>query len=328
MRRSSLLCLGALAAADDMPHVGGQAVLEGVMMRNGTAYGLGARLDQGIVGERRLWSSFLSEGVRRTRFLRGLPILVETLVNGIKTLNRSAELLGKEDEPPMKGWRLAATVVVSVAFALLLSLVLPHALTCLITLAGLSGNVADVSFQLWDGFFKLAVLVAYILVIGRIPEIRRVFQYHGAEHKTIHAFETGKPVDVELAAAQSRLHPRCGTTFLLFVVFVSVICHSVLVPLFLAVWTPESELVRHLGSIAFKLVLVVPVACLSYELIRANARMKEGVCAACLRAPGLFLQRLTTLEPEREHLEVALVALKEALGPSPYEVRTVPYTRI
>lgn len=311
-----------------MPHVGGQAVLEGVMMRNGAACGLGARLDQGIVGERRLWSSFLSERVRKTRLVRGFPILVETLVNGIKTLNRSAELQGKDDEPPLEGWRLVATLVVSLAFALVLSLVLPHALTCLLTLAGLSGDVQDVSFQLWDGFFKLVVLVGYILVIGRIPEIRRVFQYHGAEHKTIHAFETGQPVDVELAAAQSRLHPRCGTTFLLFVVFVSVLCHSVLVPLFLSVWTPESAIARHLGSIAFKLVLVVPVACLSYELIKTSARMKKGVCATCLRAPGLFLQKLTTVEPEREHLEVALVALKEALGPSPYEVRTVPYTRI
>lgn len=312
-----------------MPLVGGQAVLEGVMMRNGTACGLGAKLKSEIVGERRLWSSFLSERIRSTRFLRGFPVLMETLINGIRTLNRSAELQGQDDGKPMEGWHLAVTLMVSIAFALLLCLVLPHGLTWLMTLAGLSGDVADVSFQLWDGLFKLLILLAYILAIRRIPEILRVFQYHGAEHKTIHAFETGKPVDVELAAAQSRLHPRCGTTFLLFVVCVSVLSHALLVPLLLHFWTPDSAVIRHAGTLFFKLLLIAPIASLSYELIRATARMKDGRCASCLRTPGLLLQKLTTAEPEREHLEVALVALREALGDdSRWQVKTVPYTRI
>ena len=251
------------------------------------------------------------------------------MINGIKTLNRSAELQGQDDGKPMEGWHLAVTLIVSIAFALLLSLVLPHGLTWLLTVAGISGDVSGVSFQLWDGLFKLLILMIYILAIRRVPEIKRVFQYHGAEHKTIHAFETGKPVDADLAAAQSRLHPRCGTTFLLFVVCVSVLSHALLVPLLLHFWTPESELVRHGGTIFFKLLLIAPIASLSYELIRATARMKDGKCAALLRTPGLLLQKLTTAEPEREQLEVALVALREALGDNtPYEVRTVPYKRL
>ena len=323
-----MLSLSALLTAD-MPLVGGQAVLEGVMMRNGTAYGLGARLKNEVVGERRLWSSFLSARIRNMRFVRGFPVLMETLINGIKTLNRSAELQGQADEEPMEGWHLALTLIVSIVFALLLSLVLPHALTWLVTFTGLAGDVSKVSFQIWDGLFKLLILVAYILIIGRVPEIRRVFQYHGAEHKTIHAFETGKPVDVDLAAAQSRLHPRCGTTFLLFVVCVSVLSHAILVPLLLHVWTPESTLLKHAGTLVFKLLLIAPIASLSYEIIHAVARMKEGMCCRLLRAPGLLLQKLTTVEPDREHLEVALVALKEALGTdSPYVVKTVPYTRL
>ncbi len=311
-----------------MPLVGGQAVLEGVMMRNGTSYGLGARLRSRIVGERRVWSSFLSNRVRNTPFVRGFPILVETLVNGIKTLNRSAELQGEDDEQPMEGWSLAATLAASIVFAILLSVVIPHGLTWLLSLAGLSGDVSGVSFQIWDGLFKLVILVVYILAIRRVREIHRVFQYHGAEHKTIHAFETGQDVDVDLAAAQSRLHPRCGTTFLLFVVFLSVAVHAVFVPLLLAVWQPESVLVKHLGTLCFKILLVAPVASCSYELIRASAKMGNGFWAGLLRAPGLGLQRLTTAEPEREHLEVALVALKEALGPgSPHVVHTVDYER-
>lgn len=309
-----------------MPLVGGQAVLEGVMMRNGGAYGLGVRLRGKVVGERRIWSSFLSDKVRSTRFVRGFPILVETLINGIKTLNRSAELQGEDDGKPMEGWHLVLTLIVSLLFAILLSVVIPHGLTFLLNVAGLSGDVSGVSFQIWDGLFKLLILVGYILLIGRVPEIRRVFQFHGAEHKTIHAFETGRPVDVDLAAAQSRLHPRCGTTFLLFVVFLSVLCHAVLVPLFLHVWQPEGTLVKHLGTLVFKLLLIAPVASLSYELIRSTARMRDCACTRILRGPGLMLQRLTTVEPEREHLEVALVSLKEALGPdSPYEVSTIPY---
>lgn len=312
-----------------MPLVGGQAVLEGVMMRNGQAYGLGVRLGGGVAAERRGWYSFLSPRVRGTRFLRGFPVLVETLVNGVKTLNRSAELQGEDDGKPMEGWHLAVTLLVSVAFALLLSLAIPHGLSQLLALAGVSGDVSGVSFQLWDGFFKLLVLVLYIMAIRRVPEIRRVFQYHGAEHKTIHAFETGRPVDADLAMAQSRLHPRCGTTFLLFVVCVSVLAHALLVPLLLHVWTPESAVVKHVGTLAFKLALVPAVAAVSYEIIHAVANMRDGVCASCLRVPGLCLQRLTTIEPEREHIEVALVALKEALGPdSPHQVETVPYTRL
>ena len=328
-KRLSLLCLSSLLTAEDLPLVGGQAVLEGVMMRNDAVYGLGARLKDKIVGERRAWSSFLSDKIRKTPFLRGFPILVETLVNGIKTLNRSAELQGEDDGTPMEGWHLVCTLLVAAVFAICLSVVIPHGLTWLLSLAGVAGDVSGLSFQIWDGLLKLLILTAYIYAIGRVPEIRRVFQFHGAEHKTIHAFETGLPVDVDLAMRQSRLHPRCGTTFLLFVVFFSVLCHSVLVPLFLYLWQPESVFVKHAGTVFFKLLLIAPVASLSYELIRGTARVKDCFWIRVLRAPGLFLQRLTTVEPEREHLEVAIVALKESLGDdSRYEVVTVPYERI
>ena len=310
----------------DRPLVGGQAVMEGVMMRNGQSYGLAVRMKGEIVAERRTWYSFLPEAIRTRPFVRGVPVLVETLVNGVKSLNRSAELQGEAEGAPMEGWHLALTLVASLLFAVLLFLVIPHGMSWLMQQAGLGGDVNGVSFQLWDGLFKMLILVAYIWGIGRIPEIRRVFQYHGAEHKTIRAFETGLPVDAALAARQSRLHPRCGTTFILFVICISILLHAVLVPLFLGWYMPESAWLKHAYTLLLKFALIFPVASLAYELIRFAGKMKDGWLATVLRAPGMALQLLTTAEPDREELEVAVVALKEALGAgSEFEVNAVPY---
>lgn len=216
-RSSFVYALLPLLTAD-RPLVGGQAVMEGVMMRNGPSYGLAVRQNGTICAERRGWYSFLPKSISSKPFIRGVPVLIETLVNGIKSLNRSAELQGKADDEPLEGWHLTLTLLVSFAFALGLFLLLPHALSWGMQQLHLGGDVSGVSFQLWDGFFKMLILIGYIWGIGRVPEIHRVFQYHGAEHKTIRAFETGLPVNVDLAARQIRMHPRCGTTFLLFVI--------------------------------------------------------------------------------------------------------------
>jgi uncharacterized protein YqhQ len=158
------------------------------------------------------------------------------------------------------------------------------------------------------------MFIGYIAVISFMPDIRRVFQYHGAEHKTIHAFERGGMVTVATARQGSRLHPRCGTTFLLFVLSCAIVLHAVLVPLLLLVWHPESTFLRHLGILCIKILLIVPVSALAYEIIRYAAAMKNGVWGRILRAPGLFLQLLTTREPDDSQLEVAIAALREALG--------------
>ena len=167
----------------------------------------------------------------------------------------------------------------------------------------------------------------YIRAISWVPDIRRVFQYHGAEHKTIHAFESGQTVDADFAARMSRLHPRCGTTFLLFVICISIVLHAVLVPLLLAYWSPEQAWLKHAGTLLFKIALIVPISALAYELIRFAARLDDGIAATILRAPGLALQRLTTEEPDEGQLEVAIVALYEALGPEDgARVLTVPHS--
>ncbi len=134
--------------------------MEGVMMRNGQSYGLAVRMKGEIVAERRTWYSFLPEAIRTRPFVRGVPVLVETLVNGVKSLNRSAELQGEAEGAPMEGWHLALTLIASLLFAVLLFLVIPHGMSWLMQQAGLGEDVNGVSFQLWDGLFKMLILVA------------------------------------------------------------------------------------------------------------------------------------------------------------------------
>ncbi len=320
------LLAGLLAKA--CPVVGGQAVMEGVMMRHQNHYALAVRHADGtIVAERKPWFSLTQHPLLKVRFVRGFPVLLETLVNGIKALNRSAEQAAEGENEKLETWHIVMTMIIAMGMAILLFVVLPHVLSIGMTWLGLGGDVEALSFHLWDGLFKCGIFVGYICIISLLPDIRRVFQYHGAEHKVIHAFEHGGEVTAYEAMRMSRLHPRCGTTFLLFVICISIVLHALLVPLLLSVWTPESTIYKHVITLLFKLLLMIPIASLAYELIHAAARMQEkSLLGTVLRAPGLVLQRLTTYEPHYDQLEVAIVALYEALGEdAPEGVRPVDY---
>ena len=321
------LAAAALQLASGCPVVGGQAVMEGVMMRNGAVYGLAVRrADGGICARRYPWYSLTRTSWLQKPFLRGFPVLLETLVNGVKALNRSVEVAAQGEGEELSGWQLTLTLAAALLMAVGLFVLAPHLLSLLMLWLGLGGDVEGLSFHIWDGFFKCCIFMAYIRAIACVPDIRRVFQCHGAEHKTIHAFEAGGEVDATTAAGMSRLHPRCGTTFLLFVICLSIVLHAVLVPLLLHVYTPQSEVAKHALTVAFKLLLMVPISALAYELIRYAARLRQGFWATFLRAPGLALQRLTTDEPDAAQLEVAVVALREALDPEEAQrVRAVPY---
>ncbi len=298
-------------------NVGGQAVLEGIMMRHKEEYALAVRMNDGsIFVEHKKWYTFSKSSILKKPFVRGFPILIETLINGIKTLNRSAVLTSKDDEEPITPMQLTMTLIIALFMSIGLFIVLPHGLTYLFELLGLSGSVDSFSFQVWDGLFKFLIFFIYILLISLLPEIRRVFQFHGAEHKVIAAYENvieGNNVDIDLARLQNRLHPRCGTTFLLFVLTIAIIVHTILLPLFLLLWKPESALLTHIVTLCIKILLMIPISALAYELIRYASKL-NSFWGTILKSPGLALQLFTTVEPEDEHLEVALVALKVALG--------------
>lgn len=317
--------------ADDSEEapIGGQAVMEGVMMRNGPVYALAVRHPDGSIAvESRPWFTLCRFKWMKKPFIRGFPVLLETLVNGIKALNRSAEQASAGEAEKMEDWHLILTLCMALCMAIALFVITPHLMSMGMQWLGLGGDVEGLSFHLWDGLFKLLIFVGYILAISLVPDIRRVFQYHGAEHKVIHTFESGGEVTATEAARMSRLHPRCGTTFLLFVISISIILHAVLVPAMLLVWLPQGAIAKHTVTILFKLLLMVPISALAYELIRCAARKGDTLWGKVLRAPGLVLQMLTTYEPDHSQLDVAVVALYAALGDSAPETVRPPSFRI
>ncbi|SBV93273.1 putative Lipoprotein [uncultured delta proteobacterium] len=311
--------------------VGGQAVMEGVMMRNDDTLSIAVRKPDGaIIARQRPWFTLLRFAFMRKAFVRGFPVLLETLVNGIKALNFSAEVAVEAEGEELKPWQLALTLAAAVGFAVLLFVVLPHLVTIVMNLLGFASGLKGLTFHLWDGFFKASIFVGYIVAISRLPDIRRVFEYHGAEHKVIWAYESREDeITVESAMRQSRLHPRCGTTFMLFVMAISIILHAVLVPLVLVFWKPGNAVLEHAGIVVFKLFLMIPISAIAYEAIRYAAKINSGFVAFVLRAPGMMLQRLTTREPDPSQLEVAMVALHEALGDeSAVPIRVPAYSKM
>ena len=316
--------------------IGGQAVLEGVMMKGPDAIAITVRRpDKTMVVDYKK-----SEPISKKHKWMGLPIIrgavnmVNMLVMGMTTLETSAKMLGTEEEEPTKfeKWLAAKLgksidkVVMGVAMvlAVLLSvglfIVLPSLAEKGILSLGASGTVAT----LIGGLTKVLILIAYMVFCGMVPDVRRTFQYHGAEHKTVYCHEHNLPLTPKNAQQFTTLHPRCGTTFLLFVMSIAILLHTVLVPLLLLVWTPDSAVAKHLFTIAFKLLLMVPISALSYELIRYAARLGDGFWGRILRAPGMFLQLLTTREPELDQVEVAVAALASAVGQHPPRLETPP----
>jgi len=303
--------------------------MEGVMMRNGDRYGLAVRRqDNSIVACRRPWIALFPKLFSHIPLIRGFPVLIETVYNGVAALNGSATLAEENEKEHLSRWQVIASMIFAFAMAIALFVLAPHLLSFVMYWLHVGGDVEGVTFHIWDGFYKLCIFFAYLKCITLMPEIRRVFCFHGAEHKTIHAFEKEKDVTATAALAMSRFHPRCGTTFLLFVITLSIILHAVCVPFLLSLWPPTSEVVKHLLTIILKVLLIIPISAVSYEAIKAAAKLKGGALATFFQSPGLFLQRLTTQEPNCEHVEVAVVALHVALDDSDDKecVKTVPYT--
>jgi len=290
--------------------VGGQAVIEGVMIRTPEVVSIAIRRADGTIVVKR--EGFTSATKRWKPLglpvLRGAVVLIETILLGVKALSFSGDVARAQEKkasnpsrppsPVLGKLRLGITLVVAFTVALGIFFYGPLILT------EAMGIRQGVLFNLVDGVLRLAIFLAYLFLIALWKDIQRIFQYHGAEHKSIFAYEHGRPLTIEEAKAYSTLHPRCGTSFLLIVMMVAML-------VFLLLGRPDS-----VGQRLLRFLLIPVIGGVSYELIKLSEKGYRSRFFKLFITPGLWLQTITTKEPDPSQLEVALVALRSALGES------------
>lgn len=281
--------------------IGGQAVIEGVMMRAPRSLVVAVRKQNQEIVVLREKITPLKEKFPpfKLPILRGLAVLIESLMLGLKALTYSANQAVDSDKNSsskgMGSFTMAITILFSFALGIGLFVILPERLASLVSDQGFL-------FNLVDGFIRLAVFFLYVLVISKSKNIARVFEYHGAEHKSIHTYEAGEELTDENVLNKSTLHPRCGTAFLLTVMVVGILVFSIF-------GKPESILVR----IGTRLLLIPLIAGVSYEIIKFASKKRDSMLMRLIIKPGLWLQRLTTKEPSRDQVQVAIQSLKAVL---------------
>ena len=303
--------------------VGGQAVLEGVMMRAPGMVATAVRKANGDIVVKK--EPHVSLGERypflKLPILRGAVGLIEMLVIGMRTLNFSAEVAmedadasngrnGKSSNGQAKRKGESLKLGITVAVSLLIGVAIFFVTPLFVTTSLFVVDQEPFAFNLIAGAIRIAMLLVYLGLISLMKDIRRLFQYHGAEHKAVFAFELGAGLTVKGAARQIRFHPRCGTSFLLIVMVVSILLFSVLDALLIS-WLGSIDLITRLLT---HLPLIPLVGGISYEFIKASAKRSNTPIGKMIVAPGLWLQKITTKEPDESQLEVAVVALRCALG--------------
>jgi len=286
--------------------VGGQAVIEGVMMRSPRSMAVAVRRPNGEIVVKQEGLTFFSEKTLMSKLplVRGVLALLSALILGIQALNFSVNqaVSDSEGEKEMSPWAMSLTFTIALCFGIFLFFLVPLFLTRWLRFAVPVVSESGLLFNLVDGTIRLIIFLAYLWAISFFEEIRRVFQYHGAEHKSIFAFEAGEALMIDRVKGFPFLHPRCGTSFLLIVMVVSILVFA---------------LIPHQLSFGYKVAsrvgLIPFIAGVSYEIIRFADGKREHRGIQYFIKPGLWLQRLTAREPTEAQIEVALRALKEVL---------------
>lgn len=309
--------------------IGGQAVIEGIMMRGTEKIAVAVRKPDGeiIIDESK---NKVRGGIRKIPLIRGVFSFVDSMVIGIKALMFSANFYDEDGTPveekkdknkeninkdvinkntekkhekpeEMPAWMMTITVLISIFFSVALFIAAPNLIAGLIV-PNVENGGNTVLYNVVESVIKMIIFLVYLILVSRMKDIQRVFEYHGAEHKTIFCYENGEELTVENVKKFQRFHPRCGTSFLLFVIIISIIIFS-------AIGRFESGIINLLVRIA----LLPVVAGISFEIIRFAGRNTEKKCIAWLNKPGMWLQKLTTREPDEKQIEVAIAALKAVL---------------
>jgi uncharacterized protein YqhQ len=278
---------------------GGQALIEGVLMRGRDAIAVAFRHPDGRI----VWASEpLTSGPHGWRFaraplVRGLVVLYETLIVGTRWLIRSTNLQASGEGVELGRWSVAALLLVTLTMGIGLFFLLPLAIASVTTSRIEAGWVQ----HLVEGLVRVAIFLGYLAVISRTAGVKRVFEYHGAEHKTIHALEAGDPLTVDEIRKYPTAHPRCGTEFLVVVIALSIIAFSLV---------GRQDAVVMVGS---RILLIPVIAALGYELLRWGARHRANPIVKALMAPGILVQMITTKQPSDDQIEVAIASMEQAL---------------
>lgn len=301
-----------LLRMEKKPYIGGQAVIEGVMMRAPCGLSVAVRKPDGSLAlQEQPFESRFDKGIWKKPFFRGVATLVESLRIGFRALNFSAEQqMTEEEKEEMGSAGGKAAMIFATLFAIGLFVALPQLLASGTgKLFGIDFGLTDADFQFVIGGFKLLVVFLYMVSISLLPDVRRTFQYHGAEHKTIHAWEAELPLTVANVRAQSTLHPRCGTTFLIVVVMVSIVVGAFFAPLLL----PGAEgVLGWIGLLVLRIALLPVIAAFSFELQRFTARYCTKGPLRVFLWPGFLFQKITTREPDDDQIEIAIAAMQAA----------------
>tara|TARA_B000000460_G_scaffold197442_1_gene144078 strand:+ start:67 stop:990 length:924 start_codon:yes stop_codon:yes gene_type:complete len=281
------------------PRYGGQAVLEGIMIRGQNNVAIAVRSPSGeIVTKVKKINTLFTGKLRSIPIIRGILALAETLSLGMDALNYSSQVANQEEDTPPSKFSSVMMILVSLSIAVGIFFILPLLVSK--PFEGILGS--DVISNVAEGIIRLLVFLVYVTAISLMPDIRRVYMYHGAEHMAVHAQEKGKPLTIEEIRKYPTAHPRCGTAFLLTIMVIAIVVFT---------FIPRDPLWMVIGS---RIVLIPLIASLSYEFIRFNSKYETNKWVSKLSIPNLLLQSLTTKIPDDDQIEVAISAMKLAIS--------------
>ncbi|MBQ8194364.1 MAG: DUF1385 domain-containing protein [Oscillospiraceae bacterium] len=310
-----------------MTKIGGQALIEGIMMKGVSKAAMAVRMKDGGIDVEE-WDLKPNRWYNKTPFIRGSINFVTSMAEGYKYMMRSAEKSGMldedgEEEPTkfekwldeklgdkLTGVIMVIAMIIGIAFAVFMFAFVPSLIYDLIE------TVVESDISVWqstfEGILRMVLFVAYMAVVARMKDIRRTYEYHGAEHKTIACYEAGEELTVENVKKHTRFHPRCGTSFIILSLLVSILVYTIIPIQPAEWWNIDNTLLATLARVAIKLLLLPVVVGIAYELIRIAGR-HNNIFTRIMSAPGLWMQRLTTCEPDNSQIEIAIAAMKPVL---------------
>lgn len=299
-----------------MKTIGGQAVIEGVMMKSPLGWTVAVRDPKGEINLK-ITKTKRPNFFSRLPLIRGVVALFSALIIGIKAIEFSGSIAYQnQDEKPLSPWSLALSIGIAITLAIVLFKFVPLLLTTILGSVYTQISHNSFIFNLIDGLLRVGIFLLYVFAVGLWSEMRKIYQYHGAEHKVIYAYEAGEELTVDNAKKYKPYHPRCGTSFLLIVMVIS-IAMFILIPQH---WTFIEKLIA-------RIILIPAIAGISYEILRLSSRMTDNVIRRLIILPGLLLQRLTVREPDNSQIEVAIAALNEVLKLDNLQTKTTENAR-